>query len=178
MRSASDLGSVLVQPVLIPWVDHGIYFIQRRDNGLIKIGHTRQLRARFTVLGGVKHLRLLAIGEAHCEPWRRLEYRDVERRVHHEFRHLHVEREWFTPAPELLRLINEIARTGYVPERFHLRIDDEPRVPRLGLRGPCFVGPLHVTQRKCLERANLLLTVAALVEHRQKHGSLPTEAWS
>lgn len=79
-----------------------VYFIQAGEGGAIKIGQTRDLGQRLTILQNAspQELRLLVAVRGD---------RDTELAFHHEFRECRVRREWFAPAPELLRRIEQLA---------------------------------------------------------------------
>jgi hypothetical protein len=80
-----------------------IYFIQRDDDGPIKIGTTRFMRDRLASLrvGSPQPLTLLGVMPGDL---------GMERHIHGRFSHLRLKGEWFEPAPELLRFIAEEAR--------------------------------------------------------------------
>jgi hypothetical protein len=147
-----------VSGILVPTTTSGVYFVER--DGLVKVGHTHNIRQRVRNLGG-KRAHLLAIGYA---GWR---VRDAELLIHDAFRAHHVGGEWFTPTPELVALIRDVQRTGLIPEPFNREIGYFNRPERLHAPGwKPKPRKLHFTHRRALERARLLLTVAALIERR------------
>lgn len=83
-----------------------IYFLQRGEDGLIKIGFTdrnaRRRRSEVQV-GCPEKIRVLAevLGTL-----------DEEQALHKQFESARVRGEWFEPVPELLELINAIVFDG------------------------------------------------------------------
>jgi hypothetical protein len=167
--AARKVNGRAVQPLLLPWVDQGVYFVER--DGLIKIGETGSLRKRLAALRqGKRKVQLLAIGAADGLHYNTRQ--GAERRVHHLFRHLHVGFEWFTPDAALLEFIEDVAQTGLIPQHLCIPIYMEPHVPRLS-NGPRSKRKLHYMRRACLRRAQLVLTVAALIEARRAQRGAP-----
>lgn len=67
------------------------------DDGVIKIGHTRQLHRRARKLGGLKNLLALKLGT-----------REEEAALHKTLKpNLHHGREYYNPTPEIYALINQ-----------------------------------------------------------------------
>lgn len=72
------------------------YFIQAGDDGLIKIGRTRNVQGRLETLRCGSPLPLAVIG---------IVYADIEAQLHESFRAFRSHGEWFYPNPFLLRFI-------------------------------------------------------------------------
>lgn len=72
-----------------------VYFLRRQQDGLIKIGHTRRLASRLDTLRR-DHGPLVALGFL---PGDHL----LEHDLHRKFAAHHVGREWFRPAPSIVR---------------------------------------------------------------------------
>jgi T5orf172 domain len=92
-----------------------VYFIQAIDGGRIKVGTTRQLKARLWSLSkevGTK-LRVLAVVKGHYPE---------EKSIHDRFAHLRAFGEWFEPGDDLMAFI---AAKGAPWDGK----DDEPTIP-------------------------------------------------
>jgi hypothetical protein len=77
------------------------YFVQAGTDGLIKIGHARDIGSRMCELqtGCPNELTLLAV-----EPGGR----DTERRLHARFLEYRIRGEWFSPNPEILEYVSSL----------------------------------------------------------------------
>jgi hypothetical protein len=76
---------------------YSVYFAQDPVSTDIKIGFSKNVRSRLGGLG--RPVRLLATLEGN---------REVESAIHHRFRLARIRGEWFRPAPELLKYMDEI----------------------------------------------------------------------
>lgn len=81
-----------------------VYFIQAGEGGLIKIGMTYDVADRMKTLQVGCPARLILLGVIQRE-----DAAEQERSAHIYFKHLRVRGEWFTPAPELLEVIDKHA---------------------------------------------------------------------
>lgn len=78
----------------------GVYFVRSGDSGPIKIGHSTGLKNRFeTLRTTVPNLEILAVLPD--------EGRAAEKRLHRQFAHIKVDREWFRADTELLEWIDQ-----------------------------------------------------------------------
>ena len=84
-----------------------VYFAQRRQRGLIKIGWSRSVETRLRMVKAKLLLGAVPGG------------RSVETEIHDRFAHLRVRGEWFKPAKELLDYTSSIR----LPKSFVTRID-------------------------------------------------------
>lgn len=78
-----------------------VYFVQAKNNGLIKIGFTSNLKSRLSDLSSMSPvpLELLAFTEGDC---------NLERELHSTFANHRSHGEWFYPSDELIRFIGSI----------------------------------------------------------------------
>lgn len=78
-----------------------VYFIQAKNNGLIKIGFTSNLKSRLSDLSSMSPvpLELLAFTDGDC---------NLERDLHSTFSHHRSHGEWFHPCDELIKFIKSI----------------------------------------------------------------------
>ena len=81
-----------------------VYFAQKEQGGLIKIGWSRSVASRLQNLGA-KLLGAIPGDEA------------VEKKIHQLFAHLRSHHEWFNPADELLEFIQTKGQTHVPDER-------------------------------------------------------------
>lgn len=91
----------LPPPVAVPSL---VYFIQRGEDGPVKIGYSKNVRGRLSQLqGGMpERLRLLGVLDGG---------KTEEHRLHRYFAAHAISGEWFNPAPELLAFIQKNGRT-------------------------------------------------------------------
>src|SRR5260370_6500722 len=88
-----------------------IYFIQHRDDLYVKIGSTANLAARLAQLRerySVDSLLLLGVMDG---------TKEVERALHHQYKHLWRCGEWFRPGEDLLTFIEENAHSFLLGEQ-------------------------------------------------------------
>lgn len=76
-----------------------VYFLAAGEDA-VKIGTSRGLPKRLHSLASGSHLELRLLGTIPGDA-------SVEKMLHGRFRHLHIRREWFRAAPELLAFIRE-----------------------------------------------------------------------
>lgn len=91
------------------WAPGSIYFVAPTGGGIIKIGFSTDIKLRFAgLLGGSPiPLELLACAPGCTVDEAAVQNRFIEHRSHFE---------WFHPHPDLLTLIEQIKRTGILPE--------------------------------------------------------------
>ena len=82
-----------------------VYFLQAKDNGLIKIGFTSNLKSRLSDLSSMSPvpLELLAFTDGDC---------NLERELHSTFSNHLSHGEWFHPSDELIKFIESIKGTN------------------------------------------------------------------
>jgi len=83
-----------------------VYFMQRADNSLIKIGHSihpglRKKQIEYGIGNKLKILHIISSGGP-----------DLERKLHNKFDSVRVHGEWFKPVDELLEYIEEAKESG------------------------------------------------------------------
>src|SRR5690349_1785131 len=86
-----------------------VYFIGTRDRCLIKIGRSRSCARRLIEVSGWSPVPLDILAKAPGE------IRD-EVHLHNRYREHWSHREWFRATPELMALIEEVKRTGELPD--------------------------------------------------------------
>ena len=87
-----------------PAPKHWTYFAQA-GRGPIKIGETDDVEGRIRALQTANPEELSLLGRIPCEL-------HSEKSLHERFKHLRLRGEWFTPAPELLEFIEQVAHVG------------------------------------------------------------------
>lgn len=88
------------------WARPVVYFVQAGDeNGPVKIGHTRDLKARMSALANASAVPLVLLGTIQGG-------RQLEMALHRGFAHLRLEGEWFQAEDDLFHMIAEM----FVPD--------------------------------------------------------------
>ena len=78
-----------------------IYFIQASITGLIKIGHTRDLKERFKAIESICSEKIYIIKTTPGDL-------SAEHKLHIDFSHLRDHSEWFHPGKDLLKYIANV----------------------------------------------------------------------
>jgi len=99
-----------------------VYFVQAFELKLIKIGVTNDTHRRIVAMQTLSPDRLLVLGVQLCPNGGRL-----EERLHCRFAEFRQHGEWFSPAPKLLRYIEEntIKLSDVPAARARMWVDDE-----------------------------------------------------
>ncbi len=80
-----------------------IYFIRAKDNGLIKIGCTYDLKERFSQINNNSPVELELLGAINGNV-------EIEKRLHKRFGEYRIKGEWFKPEKKLMNYINRVKK--------------------------------------------------------------------
>lgn len=97
-----------------------VYFLQSEDGGPIKIGATNDVAKRMFELQTARADKLVLLTAVPGDMM-------LERSLHLHFAAARVKGEWFTPVPELVRLINDATESGVIGDLSRVPAGPEPR---------------------------------------------------